>query len=56
MTQQTHCTHEGCKCAIPQDRAATNNRYCSEYCEQHSSVSDHQAHTCSCGHTGCQGH
>jgi hypothetical protein len=54
MAQSSSCAHEGCRCNVPEDRAARSNRYCSDYCEKHSAEPAHQAHQCACGHSGCQ--
>jgi len=54
MAQSSQCAHAGCKCNIPQERAAQHNPYCSDYCQQHSATAGHQAHNCACGHPACK--
>lgn len=54
MADTTVCAHAGCHCNVPQERAAKNNQYCSDYCEQHRAESGAKAHACGCGHPGCQ--
>jgi hypothetical protein len=54
MATTTTCAHPGCHCTVPPERAAKNNRYCSDYCEQHSAQAAHQEHACACGHASCK--
>lgn len=53
MAEQSQCTHEGCTCSIPKDRAAKGDSFCSDYCANHGGKPGHTAHACSCGHPAC---
>jgi len=53
MAQSNKCAHPGCSCAVPNDRVARGNAFCSDYCERHGSDQAHEPHECSCGHTAC---
>ena len=51
MPQTKTCTHEGCRCPIPDVR---KDNFCSDYCAKHGGVESHQPHRCGCGHPGCK--
>jgi hypothetical protein len=54
MADTTVCAHEGCHCNVSQERAAKNNQYCSDYCEQHRAESGAKGQGCGCEHPGCK--
>ena len=53
MTESATCTHEGCNCIVPKERAAKGDKFCCDSCAKHGGAAGHVAHACGCGHTGC---